>query len=361
MEALTPVQRWLCIDRAQAIGGRNGFWVLSDGKVVAGHLGEILHPVRCQGQDLDSNYFVELIVDDRYGGQGLASELLEHVREQVQLAQILGMTDAAYAVYKRRGYREVGKLVPWFRIRDSRSFLSDLVDHGAFLRAEPLLNATLASPAFPVIDFGLSFYRRVSRWRSRGDRQGLSVDSSRPDEADLDALWVKARDSHRMASVRDSAFIRWRFWNCPLWGYDEFYARDENGLRGYAFAKRYITPRGLMIGAVSDLFVAKGDEQAFDALLTAVNDLMDSKGVGIVKLAFSSKWARSLLLRHGFLDPARFVAPERLPGHVLFNLPGVVDLDTLPPFSERWLTRGDSEQDLTDVPAGSRILSGAQG
>ena len=105
-----------------------------------------------------------------------------------------------------------------------------------------------------------------------------------------------------------------------------------------------------------DVFVARSDVETLRALIATASRDLERAGVDYVKAAFSDPWARGVARALGFVDPARWLPEARRPGPrllvtggALSRYPAVADM------SAWWLTRGDSELDLTDMPPGSEV------
>lgn len=361
LSELSPQFNWIYSDCPALADGENGLWVIrTPENTVAATLGTIRQDVLVGRRLARSVFLQDLFVSSDWRRHGLATRLLEHIHSNTELMLMLGMTEAAYRVYMRLGYTEIERLTPLFRITNLHAFIKDIVWHGSLRRIEPLLNQPLSECIGKNIGHVLGAVRSVGDGNIHHimSRSNLRITSERPEEGSFDELWAIAGPTHRVVGKRDAAFIKWRYWQCPVCTYGEYYAYRGDHLVGYAFSKRYRTPFGVTTGVLVDLFLSRLDTDCFDALTFMIVKALEKAGVDFLKAAFSDPWARSRLRTYGFIDPSLWLPEERRPGPLLIATGPSLDWDKAThDINNWWLTRGDSEQDFNDMPGASEMLN----
>jgi hypothetical protein len=131
----------------------------------------------------------------------------------------------------------------------------------------------------------------------------------------FDALWLETRDRLGVATVRDAAYLRWRFDAHPLYRYRTFGWRHGNAWTGYVVCvERRLFGVDTMM--VVDILSPRIDTVG-PALLDVVADEARRRGLGmVVALALRGSGVHGALKNRGFidvpsrLDPKRFTAVE---------------------------------------------------
>jgi hypothetical protein len=106
----------------------------------------------------------------------------------------------AAPVFKRAGYAKLGEIVRYARVLRYRDYLA---------RKFP---RPLAAMGGVLVDFGVRLH---DAWRARGDRPLTAQWSDKADPR-FDALWADSEHAGATLSIRDLAFARWRFDQCPF-------------------------------------------------------------------------------------------------------------------------------------------------
>jgi len=105
-----------------------------------------------------------------------------------------------------------------------------------------------------VGEFTLSFF---SRRRSMTSRQKITIQAIDQFDASFDGFWPKVRDKCPVMSIRDRAFLAWRFANVSGRSYRALVAHRHDQMLGYAIL-RCATIRNIKMGLVMDLLVTDG-------------------------------------------------------------------------------------------------------
>lgn len=162
-------------------------------------------PRRMQAGDstIEAGVLVDLAVTAAHRSLGPAMML------QTALAEAAGARfDLLYGfpnpkaapVFKRAGYAKLGEIVRHARVLRHRDYLA---------RKLPRPLATLGGM---LLDFAVRLH---DGWRARGDRR-LSAQWSDTADTRFDALWSSSDQAGATLSIRDLAFARWRFDQCPF-------------------------------------------------------------------------------------------------------------------------------------------------
>ena len=124
----------------------------------------------------------------------LQQSLIESARGQFDLLYGLPRANAV-AVSRRAGFRTLGSLVRHAKV----------LRHGAYLRRT--LPGFVAAPAGVLVDVG----NRVRTGLSASLSARLHWRWAEASAPGMDALWHESTYTHALTSVRDHAFLRWRF------------------------------------------------------------------------------------------------------------------------------------------------------
>lgn len=314
---------------------------------VAAHLGVLRQRILVRRKSIDSVYLMELLVGEKWRKRGFAVELLNHVLRATDLMCLLGMTPPAYRLYKKLGYSEVGAFEPCFRVIDPTALVHEM------LHRRGHSGMSVPAPLRAAISWAFRLGQRAfTQAQAVGARAGdVEVVCDRPSVTELDELWDRTHTSHRIVAHRSGAFVRWRFWECPVANYGEHYAYRRGRLTGYAFTKLVRTAAGVQMGVISDVYVARLDVESLGALIEAATVRLELDGAQFIKAAHSDPWARRTASSFGYFLPSRLSRSlSGLGPTMMLAGPAVTAVPDLSEMTNWWLTRGDSEQDLTDNP-----------
>lgn len=151
----------------------------------------------------------------------LQKAVLRHALEQGTHTILYGLPNPkSAAVFSRVGYRCVGQMVRRVRVLRLAGYLS---------RYLPAWVSSVVGAIIDRVRLGAIALRRSassgfsSRWLERPD-------------ARFDDLWQRAAAPDVLMGVRDMAFLKWRFVDCPLYSYRFFtlVSTDDQLLLAYA-------------------------------------------------------------------------------------------------------------------------------
>ncbi len=361
-----PLDRsWLFGERTSRAGTLNLFLV-RDGDAAVGNLGFIPQPLRLHGSGVPSCYLLALGVEESHRGRGLAKRLLEAVHAEQTTMIMVGMTAAAQRLYERLGYTDHGLMVQLFRIVQPLAAMRYIAAHGSLHPMARWLGRLPLPGGDKAADRSEGTFRSRPSWAWRSSAESrrsrfvrglpawLEVTGDRPGLSELDAFFDAVAGAHGCIAERDGSFVAWRYWRCPKTRYGEYYLRERGRLDGYAFTKMFLHPKGMRVGVVTDLLVARNDHHGMGALLRLASLDLERAGAEVIKCSFTPSWARRVAEHLGFLDPKRLLPRGWWPGRRVFSAPGPVPLPLS--LEDWWLTRGDSEMDFNDAVPGSTML-----
>jgi hypothetical protein len=264
----------------------------------------------------------DLAVDQAHRTVMPALKLVREVRSAMASFDLIyGFPNKhAEGVFRRAGYRELGRSTRYVRVLRHASYLARLVP-------VPLLPRL----AGPVLDLAVLVRRLPAMLRSRQTCRLVWL----PDvDARFDRLWDAARADYRTVGYRGSDFLRWRFLRHPS---DSFQVvallrgDGESSLAAYAVLRR----KGAVVH-IADLFGHTADLGSLVDLLIGVLWRQ-----GTVAISFTFLGSQRVV---GLLKERGFKARESV--HRVFfdagdSLRGVpIDLSDL----EEWhLTDGDED------------------
>jgi hypothetical protein len=149
----------------------------------------------------------------------LQRELKRHALTRCEI--LYGLPNPmSLAAIRRIGYKPVGKMVRRARVLRSARYLSRY------------LPSALSNAVGWIVDRIRMTHIAIQRPAHGGFRAEWR---DRPDSR-FDSLWARAADPNVLMGIRDSAFLSWRFSECPLQAYRFFtlVSETDNRLVGYA-------------------------------------------------------------------------------------------------------------------------------
>jgi GNAT superfamily N-acetyltransferase len=278
--------QWQYAENPEREAAGPAIWVAREGGDVLGQYASM--PVRLwwDGRYVRSSWGMDVFLRPQARGKGVGARLFTAWSDHVEVALGLGLTPSSYGLFQKLRYHDVGP-VPFFqKVMDARAV--------AARRLGPSLGALAAR----LLSLGWSL-----RYPDRPcDTAGVSVERIEAFGPEFDALWERARASYAMCVRRDAAYLTWKYASCPHREYALHAARRAGTLVGFAVS-RHQDYRGLRLGWIVDLFADANDQDAKDALLTAVLEEFRRSGVARAQ-AFAMNSALGAGLRRRGFRPA---------------------------------------------------------
>jgi GNAT superfamily N-acetyltransferase len=273
-------------------------WVVHDGANLIGHLGAT--PWRLQvGSSVVHGYFaVDLMVAPSARGTGLGQRLFAHMVESAPDAHFFMISfyhPASRRIVERLQFQPV-------EVTTRRMLLLRGGDAAKAAVARRFGNRIWGGAAGHLAEIVGSAASALLRVRSIR-REGLPLVEPAPMvDAAFDILWRSASASTAVTTVRDAAYVRWRFLELPGCDQELLTARDPSGaLRGYvALATRTVDQ--IRATYLLDLFCDVADSGAIDALALGANDAARRQNAAIVFGAGFAPRVQSRLSALGWLQ-----------------------------------------------------------
>lgn len=237
-----------------------------------GFLGFLSANVKLDDRVVNIAWGSEMALHPRHRGQGYL--LFKFIGEQAEkvIAGNAGIPEV-YALETRFGAFEVARWVNLKRVLRPLPFARSRVGN-------PLLSAVGAAV--------LGAHARLTAPRPVADSP-LVTPLDRFD-ARFDAFWRRVSPGYRFIGVRDTAFLNWRFCECPNRRYEIFAATGRDEVAGYVVVRRE-EPRqgseGLHRGLIVDILVARDDRRTFAALIARAVDHFREQGVELASCTLS--------------------------------------------------------------------------
>jgi GNAT superfamily N-acetyltransferase len=257
-------------------GDEPEIWVAREGDRILGQYASMPVVLWWQGRDVRASWGMDVFVRPEARGKGVGARLFLAWADHVDVALGLGLTPSSYALFHKLGFADVGP-VPFFRTwLDPKAVMSRR------------LGTALGRIAGAVIGLAL-------RLRQRRPRVGnVVVTPIKAFGPEYDDLWSRTRASHAMCVRRNSAYLNWKYVQCPHREYDLWEARQEGRLVGFAVS-RHEDYRGLRLGWIVDVYADAADGEARGALLATILESFRTQGVARAQaFAMSQALARDL-------------------------------------------------------------------
>ncbi len=173
------------------------------------------------------------------------------------------------------------------------------------LRPEALLARRLHVPMLERATLPAVLWQRFLQWRLRRDPQTLTEPVAQADES-FDRLWERCRADWKFSTVRDRAWVQWRFLAPPERHYELTLARRAGEPVGYT-AHRLIGTPGRRSAELAELFTAEADQATCHALLfDLISRLETTDAQAVVTLAVRGTRLFRWLRGAGFLAGGGF-------------------------------------------------------
>ena len=251
-------------------------------------------------------YPCDLMVSDRARGKRLGEKLIRAYIDcgDHELANALDYTPNAGRIYERLGYRAVP--IKPFRMRPynlpalAKAFLGDPAGGGW----RPAAMRRLGFAALPA----LSVLTAAIRWRRRPQRNAsIRIDEAGSPGDEFDQLWRRLKGEFAIATVRDRAFVQWRY-SEPATAHRLFTASDASGPLGYVAVNENLR-RGLSVGRIMDLFVSPSRPDVATQLLAQALEVLEARRVDLISCLGLHPRIQPIVGRYLFVRPPMLQLP----------------------------------------------------
>ncbi len=182
--------------------------------------------------------------------------------------------------------------------------------------------------------------KRVMAWLYKR-RLALYPDSTTLVEVErfdrgFDEFWDREADHYPIAVIRDSAYLNWRYVDCPS-AYKIFCVEKDHSVKGFIVLK-YLKDKGVKRGKIVDILVEWGHNAVAEQLLDQGMSYFADQNVDVVSTWVFDHWPIfAAFIKKGF-------SKRKAPHYLVVNakavdIPGEYFFD-----SSRWyVTMGDSD------------------
>lgn len=325
-ESILPRWKWLFLDSAERLGLAPPVWMYWKGGRVVAHQGAL--PIRLQagGETLTTGWFIETMAAEEVRGSPIGSMLVQKALGDMPLNLSLGQTEQMRELQYALGWRDVAPLNTYVFV----------CGYDVNLRGK-LPPVAAESAAFLL---GARHAWRLRR--HRGARERLRARRIAGFDARHDALWDAMASTVHCATVRDAAYLNWKYVDRP--GADFILLEVSEGERVVAVCvlmvvppdAGYPYPRGFIV----DLVAALDDPRRIDGVLAHAIAALQAAGARTATFYLAHPALERHLLAFGFIP--------RGARHRLLVSAGDADADsvrTLLDAGNWFVTMGDSDAD----------------
>lgn len=281
--------RWQYLDNPLTRESGPVIWMARDGERLIGQMATMPFEMWWGDREVHGSAGMDYFVRKDAQGRGLGILLSETWAEHIGAAFALGLTPSSYPLFCKI-FKDVGP-VPFFQKVVSPMDIS-----------KKRFGKVLGPLGAPFLALGL--------WLKFGSGPevpaGWSVQPVAAFSTEYDALWERARASFGLCVAKRSAYLTWKYLQCPHRKYDILEARHDGSLRGFAVT-RVGDHKDLKIGFVIDLFADAADHEAKTALLHAVLDRFRDQDVARAQVWTMNRALQQDLRRFGFFAGASSV------------------------------------------------------
>lgn len=227
--------------------------------------------VQVEGREMVVGKTMDMFTDPAYQGKGLIKQCTNAVFEEAKAAGIHGWyvtpSPNSYPIFKGKwGYREDLQLVYRSRILDFSRVLPAAVKPALLGRLAGSIvgTATRLLPHSPV---------RLPDGYEAHELQRFGPE--------VDALWTKVAGDYRVALVRDSKYLNWRYVDNPD-SYRTYGLRLGGELVGLVVLTTTVR-RGIDVGEIMDFVCAAADRTTFRLLIRLALDDFRQRGCALAQ------------------------------------------------------------------------------
>ena len=247
-----------------------------DGQII-GHYGYL--PVSVVSGDVryQAVWGCNLVVDERYRGQGIASLLVDGITEDMDMGVDIGASPVGEKILVKRGWVHLGSLTRYAGVLDFRG-------------SRPLIPETLFTEQAPVEipHFGNSPLVSVKKISGFGEAHNLFWDRG-------------CKNLGCTATDRTARFLNWRYTNHPLFRYWLYEARSGSELLGFAVMRlERVSEYEVYVARIVEFFCF--GEARFPLLARLVSDAR-VHGAVLIDFFCAFREYDDLFNRFGFFGP----------------------------------------------------------
>ena len=232
-----------------------------EGKIIV-HFAVVPYRVRVLGQDVLGSHSIGSMVDPKYQGKGLIKFVADKLFEEAVgrgIAFSYGFpNDLAYELHKKlMGYGDIAQIYTMEKPTEPKAEQKQPAESFKFK---------------PIIKF----------------------------DGSVDQLWDQAKDSYKIAVIRDAVFLNWRYLARPDQKYYAFGAYEGQQLVGYVILKLYQDDKVLK-GHIIDIFSLPERREIAEFLVSKSEEYFSQKKTNI-----ESAWVTGSDLYNSVLADRRF-------------------------------------------------------
>jgi hypothetical protein len=191
------------------------------------------------------------------------------------------------------------------------------------LRPEAILARKLNMPWLQRASLAAAAWNRLWQARLRRDPQVCTEPAGHAGDA-LDQIWERCKADWTFSTIRDRAWVDWRFLSSPSRAYQLTLARRAGQPTGYSVHSLSRTPGGVC-AHLAELFAARADSASRDALLyDLIETLLAAKAESVFTLAVPGTAHFRSLQRAGFF-PQRAFSVQLVPLSAQLPLHAMLD------------------------------------
>jgi GNAT superfamily N-acetyltransferase len=301
--------RWQFVDLPWADQATGRCWVAELDREVLGFLASFPVRLKLREQETMLRYPCDLMVSDRARGKRLGERLMRAYIEcgDHELANALDYTPNAQRIYERLGYRQVPikplRIRPYNLPALAKAYLGDAGEGGW----RPAAIRRLGLTALPALSLLTAFLRRLRR---PARNASIRLEEVREPGEEFDHLWQRLKAEFTIATVRDRAFLQWRYAE-PAAAHRLFIASDRSGPLGWVALNENVR-RGLSVGRIMDLFVSPSRPDVATQLLAQALEVLEARGVDLISCLGLHPRIQQVVGRYLFVRPPMLQLPAQL-------------------------------------------------
>lgn len=219
-----------------------------------GVMGLNTRPFFLGGADKRGAEFTTWIVDEKFLGQGIGTQILKKMQSKYDVLIGMGVSDMSLSIFMRNGFRYIRAIPRYIKVFDFDSIET-------YAKCNPLAK------------------KLIKQWYDLGADVPFRTEAI--DEGKIDAIESIARSQLNLFS-RDYKFLEWRYSNHPIFNFKQFLINSigENQGKGvYVCVREETNIKNLRILHVLDCI---GDQKDMPAAISFIQDYCVKNNIHLV-------------------------------------------------------------------------------
>lgn len=268
------------------------YYLLLDGEKVVGMHGLMPLMFSINGKQQRGYFAHDTLISKGYRGKGLGKVILEQMIKMTDsFAGALWFNEPNYRLYNKSNWLDVPNLSAYLKVNNPEYFLRKIIK-----------NKVARGVVSEVLKVALAAKEKISNARFQSSTNIIEVEKF---DHRLDDFFSTIEGYYGIMTVRNHAYLNWKFVLKPYNNYRKFIAMDGFGnIAGYIVVKTEKIDTSAR-GRILDFLVKPGQLEMLRAMLLHCCRELSKNNVAYIQLTTSSPVVRKIVKECGFMKARR--------------------------------------------------------